>query len=115
MANELKAPKKKERISLEESAASVQRTIDGLKGYKWTDNRGVKKGTKRGPYKPRNQGVIKDKNFITAKCKQCGQQFRYKRESKRLREYCSDKCKKKHYRTTLREKYLEKQQNWQVD
>ena len=92
MTNKTNTPKKKERISLDESAASVQRTIDSLKSHKWPEYRGVQKGTKRGPYRPRNQGVIKDKNFITAKCKQCGQQFRYKRDSKRLREYCSDKC-----------------------
>jgi len=115
MTNKTNNPKKKERISLEESAASLQRTIDSLRYSKPEETRGVKPGTKRGSYRPRNQGVIKDKNFITAKCKQCGQQFRYKRDSKRLKEYCSDKCKQKHYRTTKHQKYLEKQRNWQVD
>jgi hypothetical protein len=115
MTNKTNTPKKKERISLEDSAASVQRTIEGLKWYKWTNNRGVKPGTKRGPYKPRNQGVIKDKNFIITNCKQCGQEFRYKRDSKRLKEYCSDACRQKHYRMTLKQKHFEKQQKVQAD
>jgi len=115
MTNKTNNPKKKERISLEESAASLQRTIDSLRYSKPEETRGVKPGTKRGSYRPRNQGVIKDKNFITAKCKQCRQEFRYKRDSKRLREYCSDACRQKHYRMTLKQKHLEKQQNWQAD
>jgi hypothetical protein len=115
MTNKTNTPKKKERISLEESTASLQRTIESLKDFKPEETRGVKKGTKRGQYNPRAKGVIKDKNYITTRCKQCGQEFTYKRNSKRLKEYCSDKCKQKHYRTTLRQNYLEKQQKWQVD
>lgn len=115
MTNKTNTPKKKERISLEESVASLQRTIEGLIYSKPEETRGVKAGTKRGQYNPRAKGVIKDKNFIITQCKQCRQEFRYKRDSKRLREYCSDACRQKHYRMTLKQKYLEKQRNWQVD
>jgi|GEM_PF-4776355 len=111
------APKKKEKISLEESAASVQKVIERIQRepFKEEETRGVKTGTKRGPYKPRNQGVIKDKNFIITICKQCRQEFKYKRKGKRLKDFCSDACRQKHYRMTLKQKHLEKQRNWQVD
>jgi hypothetical protein len=60
-----KDPKKKakERISLEESYASVLRTIDKLRYWKKEETRGVQPGTKRGSYKPRKTGQIKDKKF----------------------------------------------------
>ncbi len=100
----------KERISLEESAASVRRIADRLKDFKPEETRGVQKGTKRGKYKPRKKGVIKDKNFIIAKCKQCRQEFTYKREGKRLREYCSEKCKQKFYRQNKTQKEIQRKQ-----
>src|SRR4030042_4898677 len=98
MINMTKSKKKKERISLDESAKSVQKVLDKLKYFEPEETRGVIEGTKRGQYKPRNNGIIKDKNFITKNCKQCGQEFTYKRTGKRLRDFCSDKCKQKHYR-----------------
>ncbi|MDG6219597.1 MAG: hypothetical protein QCI00_09190, partial [Candidatus Thermoplasmatota archaeon] len=88
----------KERISLEESARNLQRYLDKLKFWKPEETRGVKPGTKRGPYKPRKTGQIKDKKFITTICKQCGKEFNYKRMGKRMRDYCSNKCRQKHYR-----------------
>ncbi len=100
--------KKKERITLEESARNLQKTIDKIRHYEPTENRGVKNGTKRGTYKPRKKGQIKDKKFITSKCKQCGQEFTYKRTGKRLREYCSDKCKQKYYRENRKFKEIER-------
>jgi hypothetical protein len=115
MANKSNTKKKKEKISLEESAKSVQKTIDKIKDHKWAEYRGVQKGTKRGSYQPREKGVIKNKNFITATCQECKQDFIYKRKGKRLKVYCSDKCRQKHYRTTKRQKYLDAQQNWRVD
>jgi len=109
--------KPRERISLEESAESLRRVIERRRRepFQEEETRGVKKGTKRGSYQPRQKGVIKDKNFITTICQQCRQEFTYKRKGKRLKEYCSDKCKQKHYRMTLRQKQLEKQQKILVE
>ena len=90
MSNEKKKKKTNERITLEESAKNLQRTIDKYKHYKPPETRGVKKGSVRGSYSPRKTGQIKDKKFITEKCKQCRQKFRYKRIGKRKRKYCSD-------------------------
>jgi len=114
MTNEPKAPKKKEKITIEESAASVQRVIERIKRepFEEEETRGVQKGTKRGPYQPRQKGVIKDKSFITIICKQCRQKFTYKRKGKRLKEYCSNKCKQKHYRKVKIQKKLEKQSKY---
>lgn len=104
-----KSKKKKKRISLEESAAIVQRVIDKIKYFPPEETRGVKKGSKRGPYNPRKTGVILDKNFITKTCKQCKREFTYKRTGKRFRDFCSDKCKQKHYRITKKLKQIEEQ------
>jgi hypothetical protein len=99
---------RKERITLEESARNLQKTIDKMKYYEPPDDRGVKEGTKRGKYKPRKTGQIKDKKFIKSKCKQCGREFKYKRIGKRMREYCSDKCKQKYYRKNRKLKEIER-------
>ena len=107
--------KKQERITIEESARNVQKTIDRMKYYEPPEYRGVKKGTKRGTYKPRKTGQIKDKKFITSKCKQCGQEFTYKRTGKRLRKYCSDKCKQKHYRENRKFKEIERKKKLMRD
>jgi hypothetical protein len=114
MTNEPKAPKGKEKITVEESAASVQRVIERIKRepFEEEETRGVKKGTKRGPYQPRRKGVIKDKNFITNHCKQCRQEFTYKRKGKRLKKFCSDACRQKHYRIVKKQKKLEKQMKY---
>ena len=107
--------KKKERITLEESARNLQKIIDRVKYDKPTENRGVKKGTKRGTYKPRKTGQIKDKKFITSKCKECGREFTYKRTGKRIREYCSDKCKQKYYRENRKLKEIERKKKLMRD
>jgi hypothetical protein len=110
MANEPKVPKKKERITLEESAESLRRLLTKpVTPYPEEETRGVKKGTKRGPYQSRKLGIIKDKKFITSICRQCRQEFTYKRKGKRLKEYCSDACRQKHYRIEKKQKKLEKQ------
>ncbi len=115
MANKKTIPqKKKQRISLEESAASVQRTIDSLRDYKPYEGRGVQEGTKRGPYRPREKGVIKDKKFITEVCQECRQEFTYKRKGKRLRKFCSNKCKQKHYRRAKLRRKWQKQADLEV-
>ena len=100
--------KKKERITIEESARNVQKTIDRMKHYEPPEYRGVKEGTKRGKYKPRKTGQIKDKKFIKSNCIECGKEFRYKRIGKRKRKYCSDKCKQKHYRENKELKEIER-------
>ena len=114
MAKKIAAPKKKEKISLEESAASIQRSIDSLWDYKPYEGRGVQKGTKRGPYQPRAKGIIKDKKFITAVCQECRQEFTYKRKGKRLRKFCSDKCRQKHYRMAKLRSKWQKQADLEV-
>ena len=113
MTNKTNTPEKKERISLEESAESLRRLLrKPVIPFQEKERRGVKEGTKRGPYQPREKGVIKDKNFITTHCKQCKQEFIYKRKGKRLKEYCSEKCKQKHYRIVKKQKKLEKQRKY---
>jgi len=113
MTNKTNTPKKKERISLQESAESLERFLrKPVKPFQDEDGRGVKVGTKRGQYRPREKGVIKDKNFITTICQQCKQEFTYKRKGKRLKKYCSDKCKQKHYRKVKIQKKLEKQSKY---
>ena len=107
--------KKKERITLEESARDLQKTIERMKHYEPPEYRGVKEGTKRGKYKPRKTGQIKDKKFITSKCKECGREFTYKRTGKRIREYCSDKCKQKHYRENRKLKEIERKKKLMRD
>ena len=107
--------KKKERITLEESARNLQKIIDRVKHDEPIDNRGVKEGTKRGNYKPRKTGQIKDKKFITSKCKQCGREFTYKRIGKRMKEYCSDKCKQKRYRENRKLKEIERKKKLMRD
>jgi hypothetical protein len=72
--------------------------------------RGVKKGAIRGPYTSRKTGAIEDKRFITTKCKQCGNNFRYLRKGKRLREYCSNKCKQKYYRENKKRKEIKRKE-----
>jgi len=110
MTNKSNTPKKKERITLEESAESLRRVIERRRLFPppRVENRGVQQGVKRGPYNPRDKGAIKDKNFITATCQECKQEFTYKRNSKRLKKYCSDKYKQKHYRIAKKQKKLEK-------
>ena len=109
MTNKSNTPKKKERISLQESAESLKRLLrKPVIPFQEEETRGVKKGAKRGSYQPRQKGVIKDKSFITTHCKQCRQEFTYKRKGKRLKEYCSDKCRQKHYRIVKKQKKLEK-------
>jgi len=107
--------KKKERITIEESARNLQKTKDRMKYYEPPEYRGVKEGTKRGKYKPRKTGQIKDKKFITSKCKECGREFTYKRIGKRLREYCSDKCKQKYYRENRKLKEIERKKKLMRD
>jgi len=106
---------KKERITLEESARNLQKIRDRVKYDKPTEYRGVKEGAKRGKYKPRKTGQIKDKKFITSKCKECGHEFTYKRTGKRKREYCSDKCKQKHYRGNRKLKEIERKKKLMRD
>ena len=100
--------KKKERITIEESARNLQKTIDKMKHHKPQETRGVQKGTTRSPYKPRKTGQIKNKKFITSKCKECGREFTYKRTGKRKRLYCSNKCKQKQYRENRKLKEIER-------
>jgi len=110
-----KKKKKKERISLEESARQLQKTLDKFKNYKPPETRGVKKGTKREPYKPRKTGQIKDKKYITFRCKTCGREVRYKRTGKRKREYCSEKCRQKYYRRNKKLKEIERKKKQIMD
>jgi hypothetical protein len=113
MAIKSNAPKKKERISLQESAENLERLLrKPVIPFQEEETRGVQKGTKRGPYQPREKGVIKDKNFITTRCQQCKQEFTYKRKGKRLKKYCSDKCRQKHYRIVKKQKKLDKQSRY---
>ena len=99
---------KKKRITLNESARQLQKTISKIKTYRPPETRGVKKGTKRGKYQTRKTGQIKDKKYITVKCKECKTNFTYKRIGKRLREFCSNKCKQKHYRLNKKLKEIER-------
>jgi hypothetical protein len=59
--------------------------------------RGVKKGTKRGKYRIK-QNAIKCKQTIIAICQMCKREYSYNRIGKRFRKFCSNKCKQKHYR-----------------
>jgi len=113
MTNGAKPQKKKEKISIQESAERLERFLrKPVKPFQDEDGRGVKVGTKRGSYNPRAKGVIKDKNFITTQCKQCRQEFTYKRKGKRLKKFCSDACRQKHYRIVKKQKKLEKQSKY---
>jgi len=72
-----------------------------MKGYGNTDNnttkRGVKKGSKRGKYKTKKKAIT-NPNQITFICKECGRKITYFRKGKRIREFCNNACKQKHYR-----------------
>ena len=98
----------KERISIDESWESVSKTKAKLDNYRPPETRGVKAGTKRGRYRPRNTGAIKNKSYIRPRCKQCGRDLIYKRTGKRLREYCSNGCKQKYYRRNKLLKEIER-------
>ena len=108
MSDSNKKKKPKERISLEESARNLQKVLDRCKYYIPPENRGVKEGTKRGKYKKRKTGAIKDKKFITTKCKQCKREFTYKRTGKRKKEFCKPACRQKFYRENKKQRDIDR-------
>jgi hypothetical protein len=90
----------KEKISLDESARNLQKVLDRVKLVAYKENRGVKKGTKRGKYKPRcnSKRNVVDRNLITSRCECCRMEFSYIRKGKTLRKYCTNRCRQKKYR-----------------
>ncbi len=68
-----------------------------------TNNRGVKKGTKRGSYVKKH---TKKRTFI---CKGCGRTFTLK--SKRKKQFHSETCRRGYWRRMKRQKDVEEKMN----
>ena len=77
--------------------------IDPRKPYVEPKKRGVKKGTKRGPYKKQR---IKERTF---RCKGCGRTMTLK--SNRKKTYCSESCRRRYWRRVKHQKEVEEKIN----
>jgi hypothetical protein len=91
-----------ERITLDESSAQLQKTIDRMSHYLPKENRGVKLGSKRGRY-----FIRKHPQKAEFTCKECGRVMKYAKLG-RMKKFCSARCKQRNYRDRKKKADIER-------